>query len=369
MRTSSVAAGVALALALTGSALTGCGGGTSDKPSSAPLTPTPSATPTPAPPAEPLPVWYDADGLHHGDAVEKTAVPLLSVPGTTQPHLALVRTGALYRSAKTGEVWFHPWGGEPRVVGRSTAAGPGGDAEGDVAVWFNGWHLVVYDTARGEVLSRTREVAGVEQSSDSAEHVGHGNGWVHVSSAQVVWQSPDGLGRRDLVKGTSELAWRPRPATPSAPHTFHGPPGTQPVVVGARFVDVSETSAAWTQQRGDEGEQNEFIVDVAGTAGSRILTGLEWPGRLSPDGSWLLTAEIADGTHGAAFTDLRTGEVWKPFAKATYAWFSWAYGDVAVILTSTNVRAQRTWTLQSCSASRRTCEPMQTRGDVVLPNP
>ena len=36
------------------------------------------------------------------------------------------------------DVWYHPWGGEPRIVGNDSYAGPGGDPDGDVAAWFEG---------------------------------------------------------------------------------------------------------------------------------------------------------------------------------------------------------------------------------------
>lgn len=375
MMRATLAAGVLVALALTG-----CEPGTAaehaDPKATSPSETSPEtrAREAPSPDATPdaLPVWWDADGLHHGDVVEETAFPLgkpFYGSFQSQAHLALVRTGALYRSPRTEDVWFHPWGGEPRVVGHGTAAGPAGDPGGDVAAWFDGRHLVVYDTARGTVISRTREVAGVRQTSEYPEHVGHGNGWVFVSADQVVWRSPDGLARRDLVARTSEPRWRPVPSDPPAPRVFHGPPGTQPVTVTESFEDVSATSAVWSMQRSRNGNRAVFIVDRAGDTGSRRLAALEAPavGRLSPDGSWLLTPELADGTHGVAFIDLDTGQAWKPFERSTYAFFSWAYGDVAVMLTSRGTSAGRT--LVACTTTQRTCDQLPTRGDVVLPNP
>ena len=68
----------------------------------------------------------------------------------------------MYLDPATGDVWFHPWGGDPRIVGHNSAAGPGGDPNGDTAAWFEGsdalertWQLVVYDTATGREISRT----------------------------------------------------------------------------------------------------------------------------------------------------------------------------------------------------------------------
>ena len=86
-----------------------------------------------------VPVWYDAAGLHRGDVVEKTPVTLFTDTNRMETHvnlggvLALVRRGALYRDLTNDDVWFHPWGGEPRVVGHDSSAGPGGDPDGDVA--------------------------------------------------------------------------------------------------------------------------------------------------------------------------------------------------------------------------------------------
>ena len=63
--------------------------------------------------------------------------------------LALVRRGALYLDPGAGDIWFHPWGEEPRVIGHGSEAGPGGDPDGDLAVWSDGPEAVVYDTAAG----------------------------------------------------------------------------------------------------------------------------------------------------------------------------------------------------------------------------
>lgn len=361
MKTKCTVAGVVAALTLAG-----CG--TPADPPAASATPDEpaSTTSSSAPAAGRGPVWWDAAGLHHGAAVEETAVRLGDPDkgGVTRPRLALVRTGALYWSPETGDIWFHPWGGRPRVVGRGTTTGPGGDPEGDVAAWFDGWHLVVYDTSRHEVISRTLEVAGVHHQAESAEHVGHGNGWVHVSSSQVVWRSPDGLARRDLAAGKSEPAWLPQPSSPRSP-------GRPPHSGAEGFVDVSETSAVWAVGNPHEG-RGTFLVDRAGARQTRHVPDLEYPGRLSPDGSWLMTAELADGTHGVAIIDLRSGEIWKPFKEDTYAFYSWAYDDVAVMMTKPQVARSDAWELVACYAAEQRCERLPSKGGitgVVLPNP
>ena len=64
------------------------------------------------------PVWFDAAGLHHGDVVEETPVDLWGVfTGGGRRRWCLVRTGALYRDPANNDVWFHPWAGQPRIVG------------------------------------------------------------------------------------------------------------------------------------------------------------------------------------------------------------------------------------------------------------
>ena len=109
------------------------------------------------PPPGSVPVWYDATGLHRGDVVEQTPVDVWDGEGG---DLALVRTGALYRDQANNDVWFHPWGGEPRIVGRDSREGPGGDPNGDLAAWFEGQELVVYDTAKDLQVSRTDLCSG-----------------------------------------------------------------------------------------------------------------------------------------------------------------------------------------------------------------
>ena len=107
-------------------------------------------------------VWYNSDaGLHRDDVVEVTAVPLADPTSDRGSHLSLVRTGALYLDPASDDVWFHPWGGEPRVVGSGSAAGPGGDPEGDLAAWFEGSELVVYDAFDGAEVARVTSTARV----------------------------------------------------------------------------------------------------------------------------------------------------------------------------------------------------------------
>src|SRR5262245_65112219 len=83
----------------------------------------------------------------------------------------------------------------PRIVGRNSEAGPGGDPNGDTAVWFEGsdalnagpGELVVYDTATGREISRTGQRRGVSETS--GDHYPPGNRFLEVSAKRVVWTS------------------------------------------------------------------------------------------------------------------------------------------------------------------------------------
>ena len=153
------------------------------------------------------PVWYDAAGLHHGDLVEQTAVELLA-PGNEVTAgggvLTLVRTGALYRDPASDDVWFHPWGGQPRIVGSQSTNGPAGDVQGDLAAWFEGDELVVYDTVRDSEVLRSTQEPVVNWSAH--EHLS-GNGFQHVSVDEVVWRSEAGVHRLDMASGDVEVLW------------------------------------------------------------------------------------------------------------------------------------------------------------------
>src|SRR5437868_3018338 len=117
-----------------------------------------------------------------------------------QGALALVRTGALYLDPATHEVWFHPWGGRPRIVGHDSEFGPAGDPNGDTAAWFEGFDasggapggLVVYDTAKGRMISRTPETSPVGELS--GDHNPPGNTFLQVTAHRVVWTAANGAG-------------------------------------------------------------------------------------------------------------------------------------------------------------------------------
>jgi len=161
-------------------------------------------------------VWYDAQGLHRGDIVEQTPVQLVQPEKSIGPDmirpargaLALVRSGAVYLDPATGDVWFHPWGGEPRIVGHNSEAGPGGDPNGDTAVWFEDGQLVVYDTAVGRDISRTSQSHSVTdgQGGIGGDHFPAGNGFLQVSTERIVWTSGTKTYSHDVrTQSTSEL--------------------------------------------------------------------------------------------------------------------------------------------------------------------
>jgi len=292
-------------------------------------------------------VWYDLDGLHRGNRVVQTAVPLFvrDKPGV----LALVRNGALYDDLRTGHVWYHPWDGQPRVVGDDSVGGPGGDAEGDIAAWFEGTELVVYDTAGGVMVSRTREAPVLEEPYreyvGGFEHVS-GNGFIHVSAEEVVWRSTAGARRLDVDTGRSALLHKSSPTTSPRLEDAHQ---------GTRVIGDYRTGG--------------LTLDIDGRKQSP-LPGVEPPGRLSPDGSFM-AAPWKDGESlGAAFVNVLSGEKWVVAGKEWNAWISWTYGNVAVVRVERGTTGPELAVL-ACNAVERTCEQLSDSDDsfyTLLPN-
>ena len=285
-------------------------------------------------------VWYDDAGLHRGAVVEETPVDVLDDGGAGV--LALVRTGAVYRDPATEDVWFHPWGGEPRVVGH-TLDWPGGDPAGDLAVWLEGSELVVYDTARGQEVSRS-EPPDIVADYQAREHDKGGNGFKHVSTEEVVWSGTDAVYRLDLRTGEYSTLWE---LESNAPY----------------LEDVHETTQVW-------GDIQDFSLSVR-TPGQpeSHLPGLEPFGRLSADGSYVLAPwESEEGSHGAAIADVPSGSVWNLPGRPFYAWISWSYGDLAVVLEDRNSgQNDARQDLLACDPARRECDPLPFRGEVLLP--
>jgi hypothetical protein len=318
-------------------------------PSSVQPAPAP-ATPSVGLVAGEVPVWYDDAGLHHGDVVEQTAVPLRP-RWTLDGRLTLVHAGALYLDPARDEVWLHPWSGEPRVVGHNATHGPAGDHHGDIAVWFEGSTLVVLDTASGREVARVSTPS--EPASWSQEHLSKDDGILQVSAEAVVWRSaPDRAQQFDL--GTKEITEITAERSPQ--DWTDGLPGA--------LTDVHDQTELWSWGSADgstglslraaDGNEPEF-PDLEATTG-----------RVSPDGRYLLATDRL--SHAPAFVDLASGErfLGPPRGERDnlYLWAAWSYGDTALATISDS----RQGTLHACGVARRQCEELVSRGLVVLPS-
>jgi hypothetical protein len=286
------------------------------------------------------PVWYDANGLHRGDVVEQTPVAIGKQSGDTlKGALALVRSGAVYSDPATGDVWFHRWGGDPRIVGRNSEAGPGGDPNGDTAVWFEGsgagnagpGELVVYDTAAGRVVSRTRQDNGTADYA-GGDHYPPGNSFRYVSHRRVVWMSGPEMYSHDVrTRRTSVVK--------TAKNRY--------------LIDVHELVKL-------VGERNPWVpvLKVPGRAEQRYPN-LETHARLSPSGNYLLAVDATtEGRHGAVIVHTRTGKLWR-VPKRAYPWIAWSYGDIAMVDTDDQLLA--------CDAARRACERLRAKRPFLMP--
>ena len=271
------------------------------------------------------PVWFDAQGLHRGDQVEQTPVKRMGA-------LALVRTGAVYQDPATSDVWFQPWGGDPRVVGHGVSAGPGGDPEGDTAAWFEGSELVVYDTATGSEISRTPQLPAAANCGEMcAEHYPAGSNFVEVSAEKVIWT---GYTRRE----------------PTITFDVSSQTTTQ---VTSPVIDVHGQVAV----RYDWSGSGAIVVSVPGQATARYPA-LEPRARLSPDGRYVLGVESTKSRHAAAIVDVRSGEVFH-VPKNGSPFISWSYGDTALVKTDDQFLA--------CDASQRTCKSLPADGEFLMP--
>jgi hypothetical protein len=261
--------------------------------------------------------------------VERTPVDIAPLDGNmgTVGALALVRSGALYLDPARGDVWFHPWGGDPRIVGHNSGAGPGGDPAGDTAAWFDGDELVLYDTATGREISRTRQ-SNRAVTSLSGDHNPAGNDFLQVSADQVVWQGEDGLYTLDVRAGT-----------------------TSAVELGAtktRVLDVQDKVEALFDR--------SLVVRAPGRPDARYPD-TEPRARLSPSGSYVAVVEGTETRHAAMIIDIRTGELWR--LPNGYPSNAWSYGDVAMVDIED--------ALYACDATRRTCERMPAEHPFLLP--
>lgn len=296
-------------------------------------------------------VWYDANGLHRGDVVETTPIEIGQAErDTLTGALALVRSGAVYVDNPAGDVWFHPWGGEPRIVGQGSEAGPGGDPNGDIAVWFEGsdadadagagpGELVVYDTAAGREISRTIQFHGV--SYGCCQLLAPGNEFLQVSAERVVWSSGSIVYSHDIRSRTTSRVL-------SLPQDVHDQ------------IDVFFEEA---------GGSSDVVLRVPGRADERF-PGMSSDFRLSPSGNYLLAVDITETPLAAVMIDTRTGELWR-LPKSVYPNIAWSYGDIAMVdQDGTRFIGERQDVgvkLLACDAARRICEPLPAERGFLLP--
>ena len=295
---------------------------------------------TPSVEVEGVPVWYDAEGLHRGDVVEETPVEIVRLDDQTLAGaLALVRTGAVYLDPATYDVWFHPWGGEPRIVGHDSEAGPGGDPNGDTAAWFEGsdalepgpGELVVYDTAAGREISRTSVAQGVSNCSGiCGDHYPTGNGFLQVSAERIYWTSGAASFTHDVEsQTTSEVESSD----------------------GRYVIDVHDDVEVL-------GENGDVVVTAPGRA-EETYADLETHVRLSPSGNYVLASELTEDRHAAATVDTRTGELWR-VPRNRYPWIAWSYGDIAMV-------DQEDGYLLACDVARQTCDIIRPEQPFLMP--
>lgn len=302
--------------------------------------------PAPRPPTLGIgPVWYDSAGLHHGGVVLRTPVKLINPDGWGV--LSLVRGGAVYLDPDRQDVWYHAWNAAPRIIGQSEA-GPAGDPNSGFAVWFD-WDgtLVVYDTLEGREISRFPRLGGVRDLA-TYEHVLGGNGFLHVSTHEVVWRSDLAVRRLDLVSGASADLWTGK----QTPESLTGP----------LPVDVHDTTQYW-------GSLFSKVPPSLKAANRPELSlpDLEGFGRLSADGSFLLAPwnPRRPASYGSALVDTRNGQVWVLPEPNSYHWISWSYGHLALVLVGGENRVGGH--LLACDGVTHRCDRLAYRGAVLLP--
>ena len=110
-------------------------------------------------------------------------------------------------------------------------------------------------------------------------------------------------------------------------------------------------------------DTDALFIDVAGQD-PRQIPQLEPIGRLSADGTWLLSPWSTDDSHGAAIVDVRSGQRWDLPRGKFYAWISWSYADLAVVVVD---REGARGPVLACGAVKRRCEQLPRRGTFLLP--
>jgi hypothetical protein len=316
-----------------------------------------------------VPVWYDDAGLHRGDVVEQTPVELRQMDGDAieDGALALVRTGALYLDPATNDVWFHPWGGDPRIVGHSSSTGPSANPDGDIAAWFDGTELVVYDTAANVKLLPLHGESGDliydwrrrPQDSNTCntgcyEHEQPGNGFLEVSGERVVWTAMEGVSPTYVYDVPSGKISR-------LPNPVHGDK--------AGVIDTDGGAAVYAV----DGESNSWgwhlVLEMPGQDPQ------EYPkvnprSRFSPSGRYVLSDGVQVGGSGdaesAAIIDTKSGNVW-PVPGVGWSWVAWSYGDIALLNPSKGWSSGNVHRLLACNAAKQTCTELPVQGPVLMP--
>jgi hypothetical protein len=326
----------------------------------------PDSTPEPMQPVPgkdvgDVPVWYDDAGLHRGDLVEQTPVELIEMDGDAinDGALALVRTGALYLDPATRDVWFHPWGGEPRIVGHSSSTGPSANPSGDIAAWFEGGELVVFDTASGGEIARRLPLWPTERAFGSNtcntgcyEHQPPGNGFLEVSAERVVWTA-------DELYGPS--------------YAYDVSTGEISTVTAKRvdghavtIVDVHNDAVVYAVR-----DAWPLILDLPGSAPYeyRDVDPVDNLSRFSPSGSYVLSENARIGGRGhrqaPAIIDTQTGEVWA--MPPAYSWIAWSYGDIALLNPSKGTSSGNVHRLLACDPVHQDCAELPVQGPVLMP--
>ena len=308
-----------------------------------------------------VPVWYDDAGLHRGDVVEQTPVELREMDGDAirDGALALVRTGALYLDPASGDVWFHPWGGQPRIVGHDSSTGPSANPGGDIAAWFDGVDLVLYDTAEGVELVRDSQVGAalkyhwsrLPDDSDTCytgcyEHAQPGNGFLDVSADRVVWTAFRGVGPTFAYDVSSGEVSRLGPIKRS----YMG---------DVVLADVRGDLGAYAVEYGLPGGRDVLVLTGTGWTGEG---GRQWlpaePGGFNADGRYLLVDDVkvpGEGV-GQGLLDTSSGRRW---LLPSSGWLAWSYGDIAL--------AHSDGRLTACHAADNSCDKFSSQGAVLMP--
>src|ERR1700712_2557559 len=290
-------------------------------------------------------VWYDAAGLHHGATVRPIAID------TPPVSLALVRGGVVYEEEGSLEIWYQPWSGGPRRIGTGTYLGselfigPGSDARGTTAAWFDRETLVMYDTARGAVLARKREP---DRRPTLNYENAMGSRIDYVDRNRVFWTTQTVVYSFDRRSGSTRVVSR----------QAQGAPYLIDLVPGLRATNANDERYPEVLLTRDGGK----LVFHGGVGYDPI--------RFSPDGRYLVVIEepAESGVYAPLVVDTRTGRRVVPVRSTTYPWVGWAYGHTLMYLQQDP--DERHWgrgNLITYDARTRAVQHVTSPGDVVLP--